>query len=313
MSISEQNPITQYTTLPNNYIGSAFFLSYIVAALCLTSTISYSLYTQYTSLFHSHPSSPPSKFRQNSAGEVETRSARARHVKIYTALALMSFTSISWHMLGFLVTSFLDWDKSSTRNASAVLGWNIWKAGKGTFTDSDHVLIKHHTAAYKTSGQQFGFTARTMVPFIILGQNLPISFAVSLFIIQLHLAAPDVSNNKEQIQKHAPPKQKPIASLVLPTPLLNAAILAQPGLRAHPGFSYLVLAERLLLVLPHTGLLKLNDADNKKSAAISGGFDVDVRDVLTALLYKGQAVKTMGWDAVLSVVVYGVLSWGADV
>lgn len=194
--------------------------------------------------------------------------------------------------------------------------------GKGAFTDSDHVQIKHHTAAHKTSGQQYGFTARTMVPFIILGQNLPISFAVSLFIIQLHLAASVVSN-KEEIQKHAPPKQKPIASLMLPTLLMNTAILAQPGLRAHPGFSYLVLAERLLLVLPHTGLLKMNDADIKKSAAISGGFvvanlamlgkDIDVRDLLTALLYKGQAVKTMGWDAVLSVVVYGVLSWGGGV
>ncbi len=40
---------------------------------------------------------------------------------------------------------------------------------------------------------------------------------------------------------------------------------------------------------------------------------VAVWDVLTALVYKGQAVKTMGWDAVLSVVVYGVLHWGGGV
>lgn len=163
-----------------------------------------------------------------------------------------------------------------------------------------------------------------MVPFIVLGQNLPISFAISLFIIQLHLAAPDVSgSNKKQAQTHAQPKQKPIASLVLPTILLNVALLAQPSLRGHPGFSYFLLAERLLLVLPHTGLLKLSDAGIKKSAAISGGFivanwamrrkDVAVGDLLAALVYKGQAIKTMGWDAVLSAVVYGVLSWGGGV
>lgn len=76
-------------------------------------------------------------------------------------------------------------------------------------------------------------------------------------------------------------------------------------------------------MLPHTGLLKLTAGDVKKSAAISGGFvvanwamlrnDVAVGDVVTALVYKGQAVKTMGWDAVLSAVVYGVVSWGGGV
>src|SRR5690242_20962382 len=102
MSLFDDNPLAQYTTPPNNYIGSALFLSYIVAALCLTSAIGHSLYTQYAAAFVSNPSSPPSKFKQNGAGRVETRNARARHIKIYTALALISFISISWHMLGFL-------------------------------------------------------------------------------------------------------------------------------------------------------------------------------------------------------------------
>jgi hypothetical protein len=163
-----------------------------------------------------------------------------------------------------------------------------------------------------------------MIPFIILGQNLPISFAISLFIIQLHLAAPDVAGNTPKSSTtHAQPKSKPIASLMLPTILLNALLLAQPSLRGHPGFSYLLLAERLLLLLPHSGLLKITDADMRKSAAISGGFmvanwamlrkDVVIGDVLTALVYKGQAVKTLAWDAVSSAVVYAVLSWGGGV
>lgn len=124
MSFLKQNPLTHYTTPPSNYIGSSLFLSYIVAALYLSSSISYSLYKQYTSVFHSHPSSPPSKFKQNGAGKVETRNARVRHIKIYTALALISFLSISWHMLGFLITSFLDWSNGPNRNVFAVLSDN---------------------------------------------------------------------------------------------------------------------------------------------------------------------------------------------
>jgi hypothetical protein len=348
-SIFEQNPLTQYTTPPNNYIGSSIFLSYIVVALYLTSTIGYSLYTQYVAAFHSHPSSPPSKFKQNGKGKVETRSARKRHVKIYTFLALVSFVSTSWHMLGFLITSFLDWSNSGTRNVFAVLGTNAvdklkrWMLGTSLFNDFAVQLVADGESAVWTQGailatwfwnlflaskgRQYGFTLKTMIPFIILGQNLPISFTAALFIVQLHLSAPDISSNaassKNEDTQHAQPKQKPVASLMLPTLLLNATLLAQPSLRGHPGFSYLLLFERLLLVLPHTGLLKINAADMQRSAAISGGFVVanwammrkslHIRDVFTALVWKGQAVKTMGWDAVLSAVVYGVLSWGGGV
>lgn len=163
-----------------------------------------------------------------------------------------------------------------------------------------------------------------MIPFIILSQNLPISFTAALFIIQLHLVASDVVKKTPQdMKRYEQHQQKSVASLIFPTMLLNVILLAQPSLRCHAGFSYLLLAERLLLLLPHTGLLKLHDADIKKSAGISGGFivanwatlrkSVTVRGVMTALAYRGQAVKTMGWDAVLGVILYGVLSWGGGV
>ncbi|KAF3048679.1 hypothetical protein E8E11_004948 [Didymella keratinophila] len=345
-SFLEQNPLTQYTTPPNNYIGSTIFLSYIVVALYLTSAIAYKLYTQYVAVFHSYPPSPPSKFKQNGKGKVETRSARKRHVKIYAALALISFTSISWHMLGFLITSLLNWSNNSgTRNVFAVLGNNAvdklkrWMLETSLFNDFATQLVADGESAVWTQlailatwfwnlflaskGRQYKITPRTMIPFIVLGQNLPISFTAALFIVQLHLSAPDINDTGREKTTHAQPKQKPMVSSMLPTLLLNATLLAQPSLRGHPGFSYLLLFERLLLVLPHTGLLKINAADMQRSAAISGGFVVAnwammrkslmVRDVLTALVWKGQAVKTMGWDAVLSLVVYGVLSWGGGV
>jgi hypothetical protein len=130
MSFFKSNPLIAYSTSPNNYIGSTLFLSYIVAALYLTSTIAYSLYSQYVAVFHINPTSSPKDFKlapsKSRSGTVETRNARARHIKIYTVLALVSFSSISYHMLGFLITSFLDWDNSSTRNVFAVLGNNAF-------------------------------------------------------------------------------------------------------------------------------------------------------------------------------------------
>ena len=126
MLFFENHPLTRYATPPNNYIGSTLFLSYIVVALYLTSTTAYSLYSQYISVFYSLPSSPASRFKRNDVGEDQRRNARARHIKIYTAFALISFTSISWHMLGFLITSFLDWNNSLTRNIFDAVGNNMF-------------------------------------------------------------------------------------------------------------------------------------------------------------------------------------------
>lgn len=156
MSSLKNNPLTHYTSPPHNYVGSAFFLSYIAVALYLTFTISYSLYTQYTSAFHSHPASPPSKFKQNGVGQVETRNARARHIKIYLGLALLSFTSISWHMLGFLITSFLDWNNGSTRNIIVALGNNAahklksWMLETSLFNDFAVQLVADRESALWT-------------------------------------------------------------------------------------------------------------------------------------------------------------------
>lgn len=162
-----------------------------------------------------------------------------------------------------------------------------------------------------------------MLPYIVLGQTLPISFTIALFIIQLHLRAPDVLGPRSDEKTGVQPTRRPIATSFLPTIILNAYLLAQPSLRGHPAFPYLILAERALLFLPHTGLLRLNGADIKKAAAVSGGFvvanwamlrkGVEIRDVVATLVWKGQAVKTMGWDAVLSLVLFGVLSWGGGV
>ncbi|KAF2998552.1 hypothetical protein E8E13_005404 [Curvularia kusanoi] len=305
MSFFEKLPLAQYTTPPNNYIGSTLFLSYIVVALYLTLTISYSLYTQFTSLFRSSPASPFSKSSQNGADQPSIRNARARHIKIYGALALLSFGSISYHMLGFLITSFLDWHGStSPRNVLAVLSSSnavsqlkAWMLQTGLFNNFAAELVADPQSAVWAQlavlsswgwnlwmgrkALQYNLPLHKTLPFTLLAANLPTSFSAALFIIQLHLSSPDILSSgtpvrqqQKQQQQPAPPKPKPLTSPLLPTILLNAMLLATPTLRNHASFSYLVLAERLLLFLPHTGLLKLSKRDIESSVAVSGGFVV---------------------------------------
>lgn len=126
MFFFESHLLTRFAIPPNNYIGSSLFLSYIITALYLISNITYSLYSQYLSIFNSPPSLPASRFKQTATGDIQTHNARARHIKIYAAFALISFTSISRHMLGFLITSFLDWSNSSTRNILDAIGSNAF-------------------------------------------------------------------------------------------------------------------------------------------------------------------------------------------
>lgn len=167
--------------------------------------------------------------------------------------------------------------------------------------------------------------------FILLSQILPISFTATLFLIQAHLANLSVSTRKPVDSKlpkekavKPEPNRKAMATLHMPNMLLNASLLALPSLRAHPIFSGLVLFERLILLLPHTGLLKLKTTDMDKCLIASAGFIVagqwqgmkvgmNIGSEVKALLHGGYAVKALGWDAVLGAVVWACLEWGGGV
>jgi hypothetical protein len=183
------------------------------------------------------------------------------------------------------------------------------------------------TYADLCAARQRKFDASTMRTYILLSQILPISFTVTLFIIQLHLSSPDIqpptpAEDPTQSQS-PPPRRKPLASLQLPNILLNASLLAQPSLRGHPVFSSLLFFERAILLLPHSGLISLRDSEIIKCITVSGGFavanaammrkDLTFGRVMGALKDGGYAVKALSWDAVLSLVVYGVLGWGGGV
>jgi hypothetical protein len=93
--------LNAYTSPPTNYLGATLFLSYIASALYLTTTITLALWRQYTATL-----AAPSKDATIAANRV----ARAQHVKIYAFLASISFATLSYHMLSFLLASFAAWD-----------------------------------------------------------------------------------------------------------------------------------------------------------------------------------------------------------
>jgi hypothetical protein len=348
--------LVYYAKPPHSYIGAAIFLSYIVLALYATIRICVSLYTQYARAYHNTS--------KDSAALTFAKDARARHVKIYAFLASVSFAALAYHMAMFLVVHYFEYvgatkrsfedvdverigtwmldstlfqdfanelvkDKmSATWCQLAVLGtwfWNIWMARKGTFTPPLHLLALILMIIITAVTRKFD--AKTMQNFILLSQILPISFTICLFLIQLHLASPDIqptSTEEKPAKTTTPIRRKPIASLHLPNILLNAALLALPPLRTHPIFSSLLVLARFILLLPHTGLISLRETDVDKTLMASAGFIVASQMMgekkglklgaqAKALYDGGFAVRALGWDAVLSGVVWLCLTWGGGV
>jgi hypothetical protein len=137
MAIPGYDELVYYATPPNSYIGATIFISYIVAALYATFTITYSLFTQYQTLFNEHTSK---KDARRDAAKV----ARARHIKIYAFLVSVSFTTLSYHMLMFLITHYLEWSGDKNRSLSNVKGDKLkkWMLESTLFQDFAKDLVK---------------------------------------------------------------------------------------------------------------------------------------------------------------------------
>lgn len=352
MNIPGYDALVYYTTPPNNYIGTILFLSYIVAALYATIAITWSLYSQYSTIFNGPPSKKDEKLDA-------ARTARARHIKIYAFLASLSFATLSYNMLMFLITHFLEWSTKKSQNPSdvtveqlkrwmlestlfqdfaqdlvknapnavwteaAILAtwfWNIYMAQKGKI----YCLGRTLEFANKFAARERKYDASMVRNYTLLSQILPISFTVLLFIIQLHLSSPDIAQTEASKEpKSAPRRRSPIASLQIPNILLNAALLALPALRSNSIFMVLLLLTRAILLLPHSAIMSLRDADVVKCITVSGGFavasvatmrkDLNYGGVLGSLGDGGYAIKSLAWDALLGLVAYAVLGWGGGV
>jgi hypothetical protein len=163
-----------------------------------------------------------------------------------------------------------------------------------------------------------------MFAFVALSQILPISFTVSLFLIRLQLAAQSSTGKKIAKQQKKdkgpspnqakPTKKTPIRiSLPVSTIILNILILILGPLSKTPYFIPVVILIRLLLLFPHFGAVYVWSDDVWISCMLlSAGFvaaNVNLvvakssqnwsREVLNQLWDGGEAVKALGWDAVI--------------
>ncbi|EUC48579.1 hypothetical protein COCMIDRAFT_34062 [Bipolaris oryzae ATCC 44560] len=338
MNIPGYDALVYYTTPPNNYIGTTLFLSYIVAALYATFAITWSLYSQYAAIFN-RPTSKKDE-RLDAA-----RTARSRHIKIYAFLASLSFATLSYNMLMFLITHFLEWSAKKSQRPSDVTIEQLkrWMLESTLFQDFAQDLVKNAPNAAWTEAailatwfwniyiaqkaRQRKYDASMVRNYTLLSQILPISFTVLLFIIQLHLSSPDIASmetSKDLAKaKSVPRRRSPIASLQIPNILLNAALLALPALRSNSIFMVLLLLARAILLLPHSAIMSLRDADVVKCITVSGGFavasvatmrkDLSYGGVLGSLGDGGYAIKSLAWDALLGLIAYAVLGWGGGV
>jgi len=137
MDVPGYNTLVYYATPPHSYIGTTLFLSYILAALYSTFRITYSLYIQYTSIFHT--STPDSNGNLKAA-----KAARAKHIKAYAFLASISFATLSYHMLMFLITHYLEWSGAKTLSLNNVTIEKLkrWMLASTLFHDFAQDLVK---------------------------------------------------------------------------------------------------------------------------------------------------------------------------
>ncbi|KAK7185947.1 hypothetical protein DPSP01_009901 [Paraphaeosphaeria sporulosa] len=335
--------IARYANPPFNYLGTTLVLSYILLALYFTLSISTSLYGQYKRL-------PSIKLAE------DVKNARARHIKIYAFLASVSFAILSYTMLNFLIQSLTAWARTQNLLGRRVslFGLRYWMLETNLFGTFARELVRNRPSAFWTQAallqtwfwnvwmaykaQQHKFSVRTMFPYIVLSQTLPITLTASLFIIQLHLDAVGLSPDrlKTEVSKTSdsskvspaptantpePPARK--TSLVIPTILFNAVLLALSSLQGHSIFILLVLFTRLLLLLPHTRQVRFSQNDILQSVSISFGFFVanltmsrgttTFREVVQGLKNGGFATRTLGYDAEFGLLLCAILRWGGGV
>ncbi|KAF2713979.1 hypothetical protein K504DRAFT_530870 [Pleomassaria siparia CBS 279.74] len=360
----------QYANPPTNYLGTGLFLGYIALALVCTGWIMWDSWTRYDALIASPKSEKASantkdeseKKEETPSQGLDIRNARARHIKIYAVLASISFAMLSFHMLNFLIASYQQWNGGGSADLS-VEKMKSWMLETGLFESFAMELVDDGPSTVwmqigvmgiwfwgvwmSGKANERAFSGRSMLPYILLSQILPISFTAALFLIHLHLSSPDLASTAPEpaLEKtttattrssHTSPETHPVplslhpihrkTSLLLPTILLNAVLLSIAPLRQHRLFIPLVLFTRIMLLLPFTGRISTRSVEMKRSMFVSWGFLVanlmvllkgyqlgDVFAVLRGGQFGGSAVRALGWDAIMGCVLERVVGWGGGV
>lgn len=144
MDVPIFDSLAAYATPPNNYVGTTLFLSYIALALYATLSIIFSLYAQYQDVYHSSPpKNDASQPKGDSTAIAAAKAARARHIKIYAFLASISFATLSYHMLFFLITHYQTW--SGNTSLATISGDKLiqWMLQSSLFKDFADELVSN--------------------------------------------------------------------------------------------------------------------------------------------------------------------------
>lgn len=186
--------------LQKNYVGCSIFLAYILAALILTASILRTLYGSYQAHLRVY-------------GQLRSPTASSMPgwylVAYWSVMAIISFSTLSYNMIMFLVSSFQHWD---IRNAAAVDSLDlapriwIWVTTSSLFSEFALGLfdndIGFKIVFCSLLGTASGFIMmatqgqRLRVPriwlYFVLAQILPTSFVICLFRIAMLLQPPPV-------------------------------------------------------------------------------------------------------------------------
>lgn len=183
----------RFQSAPTNYFGASIFISYIIAALVLTSAITGELDAAYR------------RVKARRAGSA----AQWMQFKIFVALSSTSFAVLSYNMLSFLITSYNTWSESqssvslSSSPSALRLAMNVWQwtIHSTLFLDFAQSLCASQQSYWwvmqalmatmvtnvviQSAGRRWNLKTGY---YVAIGQILPISFAMNLFSVSLLLA-----------------------------------------------------------------------------------------------------------------------------
>ena len=255
-----------------NIIGAVIFFSYIIAALLLTGLIISDLYQQYKA----HTKNEISKESQNSSHPTASPSrAPISTIRLCLSIffAVLSFATLSYHMLFFLVDSYRHYCISHSvplprdftglvnsilfpTTASASLHIWEWATHSTLFQDFAHSILSSPRPWYWTErALLYSFFwnsimaysgSKLSVPrlwaYFALDQILPVSFTQNLFLIAAQLSSKASSTSMRY------PKGTTQFSLLM---TYLVCLYSAPRTINTAEFFPVLFATRLLLFLPY--------------------------------------------------------------
>lgn len=237
-----------------NIIGALIFISYIIAALLFSGCI---LVNLWKASFRSTPSPGPK---------------HTQRILAFSSLALFSFTTLSYHMLSFLISSYDDWANARNLPRPAALSaqdlgqlylwqWtktsalfqdfatNICMETNGNWWWTEHVLV--FSIAWNVYMAVEG-TCR-QIPnlwlYFALEQILPVSFTMNLFFLAV-LLSPSPSDRLAASSGWLVP---PVVNQVLMLTVYFAALCIAPSAPTTLALTPVALLIRILLCFPYLG------------------------------------------------------------